>query len=97
MALKTIGLDLATISSSNIHSYPQVTPTLGATFYTIFQVSPDRLPPGGRLYSVSELGDLVIDRAALGHQLADLPIGMHNGRVIATPEGLADLRQRELS
>ena len=94
--LKATGLDLATVSSSNIHSYPQVTPTLGATFYTIFQVSPDRLPPGGRLYSVSELGDLVIDRTALGHQLADLPIGMHNGRVIATPEGLADLRQREL-
>ena len=39
-----------------------------------------------------QLIDLVIDRAALSHELADLPVGMHHGGVIAAAKCLADLR-----
>ncbi len=40
-----------------------------------------------------EFLDLVIGPAALGHLLADLLIGVHDGGVVATAEGLADPRQ----
>lgn len=43
--------------------------------------------------SVGELGDLVVDRATLSHELADLSIGMHHGGVVATTKGLADFWQ----
>ena len=40
--------------------------------------------------SVGELGDLVIDRSALSHQLTDFAIGVHNRCVVAPAECLAD-------
>ena len=43
-----------------------------------------------------ELGDLVVDRPPFTHQLADLAIGVHDRRVVAAAEGLADLGQRQL-
>ena len=54
------------------------------------------LVPSLKLDSVGELGDLVIDRAALGHELADLAVSMHHCGVIASAEGLPDLGKREL-
>jgi len=36
------------------------------------------------------------NRPALGHQIADLALGVHHGRVIAVAEGLPDLRQRQV-
>lgn len=48
------------------------------------------------LNPVGELCDLVIDRAAFGHQLADLPVSMHNGGVVTAAKKLADFRQGEL-
>ena len=41
---------------------------------------------------VGELGDLVVDRPALRHQLTDLAVGMHDRGVVASSEQLADLR-----
>ena len=43
--------------------------------------------------SVGELCDLVVDRASLSHELADLSIGMHHGGVVATTKSLADFWQ----
>ena len=40
-----------------------------------------------------QLVDLVIDRTALSHELADLSVGMHHGGVIAAAKCLADLRK----
>jgi len=68
-----------------IHSYPQVTPTLGVFRYLIFSLG---LNSGGQFV------DLVINRAALSHQLTDLAIGVHNRGVVAAAEGLTNLRQR---
>src|SRR3954467_9910917 len=48
------------------------------------------LDPGG------ELGDLVVDAAALGEQLADLLVGVHDGGVVAATELLPDLGQGQL-
>ncbi len=45
------------------------------------------------LDAVRELGDLVVDRAALGHERTDLAVGVHHGRVVAAAELRADLRQ----
>ena len=75
-----------------IHSYPHVTHRkLGVTLasgwsYLVF---------GLLLDSVGELGDLVIDRPALSHQLADLSIGMHHSRVIAAAKTLPTLWKAE--
>ena len=44
-----------------------------------------------QLNSVGELGDLVVDRAALSHQLANLSIRMHNSGVVAAAKSLANL------
>ncbi len=54
------------------------------------------LVPSLKLDSVGELGDLVIDRAALGHELADLAVSMHHCGVVAAAEGLPDLGKREI-
>ena len=67
-----------------IHSYPQVTPTLGVFRYLILSL---------RLNSGGELVDLVVDRTALSHQLANLTVGVHNRGVVAASEGLSDLWQ----
>ena len=40
---------------------------------------------------VGQLGDLVVDRPALRHQMADLAVCMHDGGVVAASELLADL------
>ena len=45
---------------------------------------------------VGELGDLVVDAAALGDQLADLLVGVHHRGVVAAAELLADLGQRQV-
>lgn len=45
---------------------------------------------------VGQLGDLVVDRAALRHELADLAVGMDHGGVVAAAQLLADLRQGHL-
>lgn len=45
------------------------------------------------LDDLGELLDLVVGRASLRHLLADLPIGIHHGRVILAAELVADLRQ----
>jgi len=42
--------------------------------------------------AVRQLRYLVVDGAALGHQAADLAVGMHDGGVVAAAELLADLR-----
>ena len=42
--------------------------------------------------SVSELCDLVINRAAFCHQVANLAISVHDGGVVAAAEGLTDFR-----
>ena len=39
-----------------------------------------------------QLIDLVIDRAALSHELADLSVGVHHSGVIAAAKCLANLR-----
>ena len=39
-----------------------------------------------------ELGDLVVNGAALGHELADLLVGVHHGGVVAAAELLPDFR-----
>ncbi len=49
-----------------------------------------------RLFSLlfdagGELVDLVIDRAALSHEFADLSVGMHHSGVIAAAKCLANL------
>ena len=46
--------------------------------------------------AVCELGDLVVDRATLLHELADLLIGVHHRGVVAVAEQLPDFRQREV-
>ena len=40
---------------------------------------------------------MVIDRATLSHQLADLPVSMHHRGVVATAKTLPNLRQTHLS
>src|SRR5581483_7400050 len=45
---------------------------------------------------VRQLANLVVDAAALGHQLADLAISVHDRRMVTVPELLADLREREI-
>ena len=45
---------------------------------------------------VRQFGDLVVDRAALGHQLPDLLLRVHHGRMVAAAELLTDLRQRQI-
>ncbi len=41
---------------------------------------------------VRQFGDLVVDRAAFGHQPPDLPVRVHDGGVVPSTEVLADLR-----
>src|SRR5450830_322059 len=48
------------------------------------------------LDAVGQLGHLVVDAAALGHELADLAIGVHDRGVVPAAERLPDFRQREL-
>src|SRR5215472_11228743 len=45
---------------------------------------------------VSKLGDLVVNRPTLGHQRADLPLGVHDSGVVPAAEVLADLWQRQV-
>src|SRR5689334_24187404 len=45
---------------------------------------------------VGQLGDLRVDRPALGHQRADLPVGVDDGGVVAAAELLADLGQGQV-
>src|ERR1700761_709943 len=52
--------------------------------------------PGLLLDAVSELGYLCINRAALGHQTADLAIGVDHRGVVPAAELLADLGQRHV-
>ena len=59
-------------------SYPQAGGNLGAF--------------GLKLDPVGQLCDLVIDRAALCHQLADFTISVHNRGVVAPAESLANFR-----
>ena len=47
--------------------------------------------PGLRLDASREICDLIEQAAPLRHELPDLAIGVHHGRVIAPTEGLADL------
>lgn len=42
--------------------------------------------------SAGQIGDLVEKRATFCHQLPDLSVGVHDGRVVPPTEGLADLR-----
>ena len=69
------------------NSYPQV----------IHTVRLERLPCGSdRVVAVvlldpaRELGDLVVNRAALFHEFADFLVGIHDGGVIAVAEQLPD-------
>src|SRR5215469_3605346 len=48
------------------------------------------------LDAVGQLGHLVVDGAALGHQRSDLPLGVHDRCVVAAAELLADLGERHL-
>ena len=48
---------------------------------------------GPHLDAAGQLGDLVVDGELLGHLGADLAIGVHDRRVVAAAELLADLRQ----
>src|SRR5439155_24229667 len=48
------------------------------------------------LDAVGEFGDLVVQRAPLGHLLADLAVGVHHGGVVAAAEGLTDTGQRQV-
>ena len=82
-----------TVSVGVFNSYPQVIHTVGL----------ERLPRGSDrvvtvilLDSAREFGHLVVDRAALFHELADLLVGVHDRGVIAVAEQLPDLRQREV-
>jgi hypothetical protein len=54
--------------------------------------------PGQRLLldPVGELGDLVVNRPALGHQGADFLVRVHDRGVVAAAELLADLRQGQV-
>src|SRR5450432_3213852 len=45
---------------------------------------------------VGQLSDLVVDRAALGHQGSDLAVGVHDRGVIPAAKLLADLGQRQV-
>ena len=49
------------------------------------------------LNAAREIGDLVEQRATLGHQLADLSVCMHHRGVIPPPERLTDFWKREIS
>lgn len=46
-----------------------------------------------RLDPTGQVGDLVEQTAALGHQLPDLAVGVHHRRVITTTESLSNLRK----
>lgn len=50
-------------------------------------------PASAVLDAVGELGDLVVDRTSLGHQRADLAVGVHHGRMVPAAELRTDLRQ----
>lgn len=50
-------------------------------------------PASAVLDAVGQLGDLVVDRTPLGHQRADLAVGVHHGRMVPAAELRADLRQ----
>ena len=64
------------------------------TAYAIGPLSgPARASVGLLADPVGQLGDLVVDGAPLTHELADLAVGVHDGRVVATAEVLADLGQ----
>jgi hypothetical protein len=43
-----------------------------------------------RLNTTGEVGDLIEQGTAFGHQLADLSIGVHDGGVISPTESLTD-------
>ena len=47
--------------------------------------------PRLRFDSAGEVGDLIEQTSTLGHQLTNLPVSMHNGRVIPAAECLPDL------
>lgn len=49
--------------------------------------------PGLGLDAAGEVGHLVEQGAPLSHQLSNFPVGVHDRGVVATTEGLADLRQ----
>ena len=57
-------------------------------------IRPMQSSSGGLLAdAVGQLGDLVVDRPALAHQLTDLAVRVHHRRVVSAAEVLADLRQ----
>lgn len=71
------------------------TPEQPVTYVTVASgddvVRPSHRPWLG-LDATGEVGHLVEQRSTLGHQLTDLAVGVHDGRVIAAAEGLSDLR-----
>src|SRR3954454_21750137 len=53
-------------------------------------------PAGLGLDPVGQLGDLVEDRPTLGHQSADLPVGVHDRGVVAAAEAGSDQWQTQV-
>jgi hypothetical protein len=71
--------------STDIHRLSPTTATLLEVVFLGF---------GLHFYPVCELRDLVKDRPALSHQLADFSIGMHHSGVITAAESLTNFWQR---
>ena len=65
---------------------PKVIPKCGVARVRLLPLASGLLPN-----SVGQLGDLVIDRPAFSHELANLAIGMHNSGVVAAAKCLANL------
>src|SRR5690606_5889792 len=99
-SLSTCGLGAVHMSSG---SYPQRLPQTVQPSHRLLSGAGGAAAGRGSLRTVAlilldaggEFGDLVVDRAALLHELADLLVRIHDGRVIAVAEQLPDLRQRE--
>ena len=80
-------------------SYPQLGRTWGRAGLvgSVVQVGRGELDgPRLGLYAAREVGYLVEQAAPLRHELADLPVSVHDRCVIPTTECLADLRKRQI-
>lgn len=73
--------------------YPQLWIKVGTGVTCEAELSDD---PRLRLDAPGEVCDLIEQAASLCHELPDLAIGVHHGRVIAATESLSDLGERQI-
>lgn len=80
-------------------SYPQLGRTWGRAGLvgSVMQVGRSELDgPRLGLDTAREVGHLIEQAAPFRHELANLPVSMHDSGVIPTPECLPDLRKRQI-